>query len=562
MTNIEALARIRYGANEVREFIVKYNGDIERVSRDLDAVVEILSNQYAIITMRVADIGKLYDYREVEYIELPKNLFTVISNSLNYACITPVKRPVPYDLSGEGVIVGIIDSGINYMHPEFRNADGTSRIEWLWDQNIPGRPPAGFNIGTEYSKADIDAALESDDPLSIVPSTDDANHGTPVAAIACGNTGAASKSSIIVVKLGFTTFSNFTRTTEIMRAVKYVIDKSIEMNMPCAINISYGSNEGSHTGQTLFESFINDATIRWKTSIVVASGNEASAGHHYFNVMKQNQTLDILFTVANHTKSMYISLWKNFVDNITFELITPSGDSTGIISSRNKFTQLVLDRVKVSIIYTSPSHYGISQEVYFYFESLTDVLPPGVLTLTARGLDITDGTINAWLPTVEEVTLSTAFLNPTTDLTMTLPSTATNLIAVGGYRADTNTISVFSGRGDPMCNSRVKLDLVAPAENVISASASGGYFFYTGTSIAAPFVTGSAALMMEWGISRGNDPFLYGQKIKSFLCRNAVRSEYIDYPNSVWGYGRLSLCNTINDMQNYIGGGYYSGDIT
>ncbi len=552
MTNVEALANIFYTINERREFIVKYNGDIERVENELNASVEILSNQYAIITIRVSDLPTLYEYKEVEYIELPKNLFTAISSGLNYSCITPVKRPIPYNLTGKGVVVGIIDSGINFTHPEFINPDGTSRIAWLWDQNIPGNPPNGFNIGSEYSNADINAALASDTPFTIVPSVDTANHGTPIAAIACGNTGAASESSIIVVKLGFTGFSNFTRTTEIMRALKYVLDKSVEMNMPCTINLSYGSNEGSHTGQTLFESFINDSTARWKNCIVSASGNEGASGHHYYNIVNQGETLEILFTVATSSKSLYVSIWKNFVDNITFELVAPSGKSTGIIASQNKFTQVTIDGVKISIIYTAPSHFGISHEVYFHFESLSESMPSGVVTLIARGVDITDGAINAWLPTDEEVSSYTSFLRPTTDLTMTLPSTASNLISVGGYRANTDTISVFSGRGDPMCNSRVKLDLVAPAENIVSASASGGYSYYSGTSMAAPFVTGSTALMMEWGIVRGNDQFLYGQKIKSFLCRNAQRNMHINYPNPIWGYGRLSLCNVIYDMQNYI----------
>ncbi len=556
MTNIEAFAQMRYNRDEVREFIVKYNGNIESVGLTLNAVVEILSSQYAIITMRVDDLPLLVGFKEVESIEMPKNLFTAISNGLNYACITPVKRPIPYGLTGRGVIVAIIDSGINYTHPEFVNTDGTSRIAWLWDQNIDGNHPKGFNIGSEYSNEDINRALASRNPFTIVPSRDNAGHGTPVAAIACGNTGAASESTIIAVKLGYTAFSDFTRTTEIMRAIKYVIDKAIDMNMPCSINLSYGSNEGSHTGQTLFESFINDSTTRWKTCITAASGNEGASGHHYYNVLKQGQTLDIYFTIASHAKTMYVSLWKNFVDDITFELITPSGYSTGVISSQNHFTQIIVNNVKVSVIYTMPSHFGISQEVYFYFESLGDTIPAGVVTLVARGRNITDGTINAWLPTDEEVTSNTAFLHPTTDLTMTLPSTAGNMISIGGYRANTDTISVFSGRGDPMCNSHVKLDMVAPAENIISASASGGYSSYTGTSMAAPFASGSAALLMQWGIINGNDPFLYGQKIKSFLCRNALRNKHLDYPNSIWGYGRLNLCNTVNNLQNYNGGGY------
>ena len=205
----------------------------------------------------------------------------------------------------------------------------------------------------------------------------------------------------------------------------------------------------------------------------------------------------------------------------------------------------------MSVFYGVPTHYSASQEAMFLLEG-----PPGAMDglwqLHCRGRRVSDGRFDVWLPTVEEVTERTAFLQPEPDLTITLPATALYPISVGGFRPETETASPFSGRGDQDCAGRVMLDLMAPAEMVRSAKAGGGYDVFTGTSMAAPFVSGSAALMMEWGIVQGNDLFLYGQRVKAFLCKGALRSPFLTYPNPQWGYGRLNLCGTMNELVNHV----------
>ncbi len=551
MINLDNYLRFLYKGDEIHEFIVKYNGDLEAVANDLNASYELLDEGYAIITMRAANAPLLYDYSQIEYVEIPKKLFLSISNSLNYSCIIPAQRESSFGLKGTGVIVGIIDSGIDFTHPEFIRGDGTSRILYIWDQNISGNPPEGFNIGSEYDNNEINEALQNSNPFSAVPSEDTIGHGTAVAGVACGANGAAPDSLIISVKLRSSTEENYSRTTDVMRAIKYIIDKSMELNMPCAINLSYGTNDGSHYGQSLFESYIDAMAARWKNVIVVASGNEAASNHHYSGVVGQGDTVNIDFTIATYSKTMYLSLWKNFADTMSFEIIMPSGKSTGQIQPTQTFTQNVIDNVRITVLYGLPTHYSPFQEVYVYFESLTDSIENGIASIVARGIRIINGTINIWLPTDEEVTPNTAFFDVDTDMTMTLPSTANLVIAVGGYRGDTDTVSVFSGRGTDRCGQNVIIDLVAPAENVLTSRAGGGFTTYTGTSIAAPFVTGSAALMMEWGIIQKNDYFLYGQRIKAFLQRNATRIDYLEYPNHISGYGMLNLCNTLSDLKNY-----------
>ena len=264
------------------EVIVKYNGDIQNIKNDIDIEIEILSSNYAIITLKKEEIFLLTLYREIEYIEQPRNLFIMLDTAITSSCINRVKA-LPYNLTGENTLVGIIDSGINYTHKDFRNEDGTTRIAYIWDQTIQeSNPPEGFSSGTMYTKEQINNALTSKQPLDIVKTTDNIGHGTAVAGIACGNgissngkyVGISPKSEIIVVKIGEKGRESFARNTEIMRAIKFVLDKAIELNKPIAINISFGTNDGSHTGSSLFETYIDDMCNIWKTSIIVATGNE------------------------------------------------------------------------------------------------------------------------------------------------------------------------------------------------------------------------------------------------------------------------------------------------
>jgi len=560
--NLERLTRFestQLTENGLLEVIVKYNGDLRNIGTQLGADIELLSPDYAIITIGINRLPELYTFPQIEYIELPKTLTFMLRDSLESACIPSIQRLGEFGLTGSGVIVGIIDSGIDYTHPDFRNPDGTSRILFLWDQTAAGPPPQGFRNGTEYTQARINEALLSPDPMTSVPFTDTAGHGTAVAGIAAGNgasssgteKGVAPNAGLIVVKLGHAGNESFARTTEIMRAVKYLSDKAIMLNMPLSINLSYGTNNGSHTGDSLFERYLNSMCERWKTVMSVATGNEGAASHHYHAKLAKKETSTIEFSVTGNPRRLYMTLWKNFADTITFELIAPNGRSTGAIQPLQSITRATLGGTNVSIIYAQPNHYTIMQEVYFFFSTQGAGVAPGVWKLIARGEQIVDGEFNIWLPTVEDVTQNTSFLRADVNLTLTLPSTVQNVISVGGYNSMLGIATVFSGRGPASGFPLIKPDLVAPSVSILTTKAGGGYDSYTGTSMAAPFVTGAAALMMEWGIVRGNDPFLYGQRVKAFLRRGANREFSAQIPNNQWGYGALSLCDAMNELVEY-----------
>jgi len=542
------------------EVIVKYNGDLRAVADELGIRAEILGDSFAILTIPSERIPELHNYKEIEFIELPKSLSLSLRQAMSDACITPVhtQRAGGYGLRGNGVLIGIIDSGIDYTHPDFRTQDGDSRILYLWDQLGSQNPPDGFYNGTEYNNSQLNEALQNPQG-SAIPSLDFIGHGTSVSGVAAGNgrsrggieQGVAPEASLIIVRLGEKGRESFARTTEIMRALKYIMDKAVALNMPVAINLSFGTNDGSHAGDSLFETYINALAQRWRCVIVVATGNEGSARHHFGGLITQNQTIEVAFTVAANLKAVYLALWKDFADTLDLELISPGGQSSGKLLSTDRFRQMNLGGTDVAIYYRQPTIYSRSQEAYFQLIGNNAPITQGIWRLIVTGREVTDGEFHIWLPTVEEVGLGTAFLTPDPGLTLTIPSTTPNVISVGGYNSALGNAADFSGRGYTFRDIFVKPDLVAPAVNVLSTRRGGGYDTFTGTSMAAPFVTGAAALMMEWGIVLGNDPFLYGQRVKAFLQKSAVKRSNIYHPNPIWGYGTLCLKEAMDYLVKY-----------
>ncbi|MBZ4669180.1 MAG: prtP 3 [Defluviitaleaceae bacterium] len=541
------------------EVIVKYHGDLNAVGEQLGAEVEILTEGYGIITLEESKIPELSKYTQIEFIERPKRLGIALDNSLREACITSVQRP-PYDLRGRGVLLGIIDSGIDYTHPDFRNEDGSSRILYIWDQTLEGQPPQVFARGVEFTREDLDEALSLPTPMeriARVPHVDQIGHGTHVAGIAGGNgrasrgtyTGVAPEAEYIIVKLGRTGIESFPRTTELMRALKYVVEKAEELERPVAINISFGTNEGPHDGNSIVEAYMDEMANRWKTSIVVATGNEGDTGHHVGGIIREGEEIPIQFTVDQGTGGLSLTLWKSFADVLEFSLTAPNGESTGRISAKEGIQRITLGNTKILAYFGGPSPLNGDEEIFIALTPRNQFIDSGIWQLNLYGMDIVEGIYDLWLPITEEVGRETAFVEPILEHTQTIPSTAERMITVGAYNGTTNQIAPFSGRGYTRRNRFIKPEIVAPGVNIMAPFPGGGYDSLSGTSMAAPHVTGAAALLMEWGIVRGNDPFLYGERLKSYLIRGAVRDRpSLSYPNSSWGYGTLCLANVFEGL--------------
>lgn len=536
------------------EVIIKYSGTLGQVREIAESVVE-LSNEFAIVTVREDRLEALAGIEAVEYIEKPKRLFFQVENGRRVSCMTSVQIRPP-KLYGTGVLVAIIDSGIDYVNLDFRNADGTTRIYALWDQTIPGNPPEGYVQGTEYTQEKINEALQQEnrtERMKIVPSEDRSGHGTAVAGIAAGNgrgskgaryQGVASESGILVVKLGTPREEGFPRTTELMQAIDYVVKKAQRAGRPVAINISFGNTYGSHTGTSLLERFIADIANLWKSVICIGMGNEGASAGHTAGILKENTEERIPLAVQMKETAINVQIWKSYHDIVDISLISPAGVQIGPIPEVIGTQRFVVGDTEILLYYGEPSPFHVSQEIFIEFLPKDSYITPGIWQFVLTPRKIVTGEYDLWLPSENVLNRGTAFRYPTERGTLTIPSTSQRVISVGAYDSLTFAYADFSGRGG--LEGESKPDLVAPGVDITAPTPSGIYQTFTGTSFATPFVSGAAALMMEWGIVRGNDPYLYGEKVKAYLRRGArPLPGFTEYPNPQVGYGALCLRDSL-----------------
>ena len=543
----------------VWELIVKYSGTLEAVRQTARSVTELL-NGYAVIVIEEERIGQLAQLPEVEFIEKPKKLYFQTDVGRQVSCIDIV-QDMPLSLRGKGTLIGIVDSGIDYENAEFRNEDGTTRIVSLWDQSVNGRPPAGYLAGTEYTREQIDAALATEDKevrRQMVKTSDVSGHGTAVAGIAAGNgrgsegrrfRGAAPEAELIIVKMGAPREGGFPRTTELMRGVDYIVRKAVELRRPVAINISFGNTYGSHDGTSLVERFLNDIADMWKNVICIGSGNEgASAGHVSGKVRRQiSETVEL--AVQQREPALSIQIWKSYVDEMGVSVISPSGRQAGPFYEFLGAQRYILGDTELLIYYGEPKPYSVKQEIYLSLLPGKQYIESGVWKIVLTPGRIVDGEYQMWLPTQTSLNMGTAFLQPNSMSTLTIPSPASLAVTVAAYDARTFSYADFSGRGPAGMyegENVLKPDIAAPGVRVTAPVPGGGYQSFSGTSFAAPFVTGSAALLMEWGIVRGNDPYLYGEKVKAYLRKGAKQlAGYERWPNALLGYGALCVRDSL-----------------
>lgn len=541
------------------DLIIKYSGSLERV-RSIASRVTELQNEYAIIRIAESRIEILSGIPEVEYVEKPKRLFFQVAEGRRVSCINAV-QDARLSLYGQGILIAIIDSGIDYANADFRNKDGSTRIRYLWDQSLnpaeEEKVPEGYGIGVEYTKEQIDEALNAQtisEQRRIVRSQDISGHGTAVAGVAAGNgsnsggfyAGVATKSELIVVKLGNPMQEGFPRTTELMMGIDYVIRKALELRMPVAVNISFGNTYGGHDGTTLLERYIDDVSNIWKSVFCIGTGNEAaSAGHTSGRIISGGEEI-VQLAIQNRQPSISIQIWKEYTDQIEISIINPSGVRVGPIQEVLGPQRFRIGQTEVLLYYGKPSPYSTSQEIYIDLLTVGSYLTEGIWRIVLSAGRIVTGQYEMWLPSDNVLNRGTGFLFPTDTTTLTIPASASRAISVGAYDARTFAYADFSGRGFTRLTNMVKPDLVAPGVEVMTTTVGGGYAAFTGTSFATPFVTGSAALLLEWGIVRENDPYLYGEKVKAYLRRGAKELPgFGEYPNEEVGYGALCTSESL-----------------
>lgn len=285
-------ANIEVDINRQLEVVALYGEEFKAVNDYINSIggkLQDLGYGFGIVTIGVDNIVELAKSPNIQYIELPKSLYLTDIGSNGAACVPRLQKD--YGLLGEGTVIGFIDSGIDFTHPAFRNADGSTRIEYIYDLSLGG---------AIYNRELINQALNSPDPSSVVPSYDLIEHGTHVAGIACagGNIapkyyGVAPKSSIMMVKGAR---GSFALSTQVMKGLKFLVDKGKELNKPLAVNISLSTNDGAHNGSSLLEQYINTISTLERITITIAAGNEGDAAHHIGGILSEERTVS--FNVA------------------------------------------------------------------------------------------------------------------------------------------------------------------------------------------------------------------------------------------------------------------------
>ena len=371
------------------DVIVKYSGPESGLGGEGIQVVPLLGG-YAVVTLPESEI-KAYSAREqIEFIEKPKRLYFETFQAREASCILPVQTG-SNGLTGKGILVGVVDSGVDFFHPDFRNEDGSSRILRLWDQSVNGNPPNGYTKGTEYTKEEIDEALvlgetegrrlialhieEAPVARPLIPSGDFSGHGTAVLGIAAGNgrasdgvnRGVAYESEILVVKMGNAGTNSFPRTTELMEGIDYLVRQASAMGKPIAINISFGNNYGSHQGDSLLETYISNVANVGRSVICVGSGNNGNDRIHTAGRLQQGQSEIVGMSIGAYETTLNLQLWKAYADEMEIFLETPAGENLPVLSEKIAIQRYRAGETELLIYYGKPGPFQVTQEIYFDF---------------------------------------------------------------------------------------------------------------------------------------------------------------------------------------------------
>lgn len=549
------------------DFVLRSNASVEQVLRDNPAILttQPLAGRYVICYSDVKTFNSLIDQFGSSFISSISLVLGLLDRTnLEATGILQVHNQPYLDLHGKGVLLGFVDTGIDYTQSAFRYEDGSSKIRFLYDQTVPGPPPEGFYIGTEYTNEQINQALRAEDPYQIVPQKDENGHGTFLASVAAGNQtgdfiGAASDAELVIVKLRKA--RSFYRdwfavppeqeyayeSTSIMIGVEYIVKKARQLNRPVVICIGVGTTFGAHDGFSVFEEYLSNIANLRGVCICTAAGNESQARHHTQGSLREKgATYNIDLKIGENAGNVIVGIWNSISDKISLSVRSPTGELVGRIPSKPMATSrssLILEKSTVQVEYYFPYESTGSQLSSVNIFNAT----PGIWTITVYGDFILNGTFHAWLPLTGFVSPTVEFLSATPYYTVTCPSTMFGSISCGAYNSATNSLFSDTSWG-PTRLDRMAPDLMAPGVQVGGIYPSGPGTM-SGTSVAAAITAGACALMMQWGVVEKNDVALSTYQIRAYLIRGCSRSPTMIYPNTQWGYGTLNLIQTFNLMR-------------
>lgn len=568
-------------SEDFADFIAPYFTSPEEFIRSQGTdCIDFVDSTLAVVYVPLSTVTP-FTYTSYTYSAVPKLYSLLDVRSMEAAGITTASGLPALGNQGAGVIVGFVDTGINYMDPLFRNVDGSTRIVGIWDQtnnsdnsnnmeNEAAKPFSAFPAlyGTQYTAAQINLALNSDDPVSIVPTRDENGHGTFLASIAAGNrderaefSGAAPRASIAMVKLKpakqylrefylIQDGAEAYQENDIIMGVSYLYFLARKYSMPLVVCIPLGTNMGSHMGMSRLGQYLNQVSLSNGSAVITAAGNETGARHHFQAVMDADtDEVTAELRVGEREAGFSMELWAADVGVYTVGFISPTGEIARRISVplRGENTvSFLLEQTRITVYTQIADVSAGSQFIFMRFENPMS----GIWRILIRNsLDIRE-TFHLWLPIRGFISDETYFLRPNPDTIITDPGNAQYPITVTAYDHTRNSIYIHASRGYSR-SGQIKPDLAAPGVNILGASSSGRRLTrMSGTSVSAAHLAGAAAILLSWGILDGNYPYLNTPVLKSIFIRGAQRNPALTYPNREFGYGTLDLYEAFLRLRN------------
>lgn len=560
-------------SNDYMDLVIMYNGNPDSLKKFEQYSPHLMNVYYAVLYIPVAEVTPrlLTDYG---YNAIPKCYTLLDMQSLAESGVTKLRTNEPFNLRGNGVIVGIVDTGIDYTNPVFQKADGTTRIISIWDQTIDSvdqypKLPFSPYYGTEYTADQINQALKSANPLEVVPTVDEISHGTKLAGIAAGNenkennfSGVAPNSDLLIVKLkqaknNLRDYYSIPpdvpcyQENDLIWGVQYLIDMARILNRPVSVCIGLGTSQGAHNDSGNLNDIVSVIGDFNGVSITAAAGNEGNARRHFSGTLDQKTSpLSIELTVSEKDKGFTMEIWGDPPLIFSVDILSPSGEYVPTIYGRLEETRtirFIFEQTIILIDYILIEEETGKQAIIMRFKNISS----GTWKFQLTAKNDWPGAIHSWLPAGNFISNETYFLQPNANITLTSPANSTVPMTIVAYDSDNGALYTNSSKGFTTSDI-INPDFAAPGVNLTCPGPNHSFTTITGTSAAAAHTTGIAAMILEWGIVNNNYKNLDTIGIKKFLIRGAKRNPQLKYPNTDWGYGIVDVFNAFSILRSEI----------
>lgn len=549
------------------DFVVEYGGNVDvMINTYSPSCYEIINSNFAIIHKPLPENGQL-DSDAYGYNMIPVVMGLMDTTSMEQSGILPVHYSPASGFRGNGVMVSIIDTGIDYTHPAFRFSNGSTRLLGLWDQTVESdKAPEQFPYGTLYTSDDLNQALMTENLLDIVPSRDEEGHGTFMAGIIAGSEdrendfiGAAPEASIIAVKLK--PAKNYLRDyyvlkegsiafqeTDIFMAVQFSLAQAVKYQMPLVICLGMGNNLDSHEGTSSLSQYLNSVNNLTGVCVTVAAGNELGKAHHFSGFISgKDDSQNVELRVGEGERGFQLEIWGSLADVFSVEIVSPEGERIARSQSRLGESQRVRLLFEETEIYIADKSVGLTSGQFLMVLQFRNPTP-GIWSLRVYGDRILNGRFDIWLPMEKFIEEETYFLSPDPEITLSSVATTSSLIVAANYNHYNDSLYIHSSRGYT-ASGFIKPDIAAPGVNVFGPLPGGRYGQMTGSSVSAAHAAGAAALLAEWGLLRVIIVNMDGNDIRRLLIQGAVQKGSDEFPNRGWGYGAMNLKNTFETLR-------------